>query len=184
MRGVLAASAGAMMLAMIGPAKAGFEDGRMAAYDGDYPRAVAALLPLAANGHVQSQIGIGLFYAKGLGLPQDWVQARYWFQQAVDNWQSIRDLPYARVILILAQTNLNYVDDVLDQLPTPFGPVGLTQPTVSARSDVNAPANIPHTGRVSRETPATRVSVSATPARSASSPNSTGPAIPQTDPKV
>lgn len=114
-----------MMMAAIAPAKAGFDEGRMAAYHGDYPRAVASLMPLAELGHVQSQIGIGLFYAKGLGLPQDWRQARYWFQQAVENWQTIQGQPYARVILILAQTNLDYVDAVLDRPAAEASPPAL-----------------------------------------------------------
>lgn len=115
MRGILAAATGAVMLAGVTPAKAGFDEGRMAAYHGDYPRAVAALMPLAERGHVQAQIGIGLFYAKGLGVAQDWQQARHWFRAAVGNWPSIRGQPYARVILILAQTNLDYVDAMLER---------------------------------------------------------------------
>jgi TPR repeat protein len=47
--------------------------------NGDYATAVKELIPLAEQGHPQAQYNLGLFYAKGEGVIQDYVKAYMWW---------------------------------------------------------------------------------------------------------
>ncbi len=50
------------------------------AYDrGDYATALHEWRPLAEQGNRNAQFNLGVLYAKGLGEPQDLVQAHMWF---------------------------------------------------------------------------------------------------------
>ena len=60
----------------------GFDEG-VAAYDrGDYATALKEYRPLAEQGHAAAQYNLGLMYANGKGVPQDYVQAHMWFNLA------------------------------------------------------------------------------------------------------
>ena len=61
---------------------ADFQAGRDAAILGDYPTAVSKLRPIAAQGDARAQSLLGVLYANGLGVPQDLVLARQWWEKA------------------------------------------------------------------------------------------------------
>ena len=78
---------GAIALAatFAGPAVAGDFDKGMAAYDrGDYAAAFAEWEPLAKQGLAESQSRLGLLYALGEGVPQDYVEAMKWYRLAAE----------------------------------------------------------------------------------------------------
>ncbi len=55
----------------------------MDAYEnGDYATAFEKWRPLAEQGDADAQYGLGVMYAEGLGVPQDFVQAHMWFNLA------------------------------------------------------------------------------------------------------
>ena len=55
----------------------------MAAYQrGDYATAIRELRPLAEQGVAEGQFLLGVMYDKGLGVPQDYVQAHMWYNLA------------------------------------------------------------------------------------------------------
>ncbi|OHC74829.1 MAG: hypothetical protein A3G18_10315 [Rhodospirillales bacterium RIFCSPLOWO2_12_FULL_58_28] len=57
----------------------------MAAYDaGDYATALKEFLPLAEQGHANSQHRLGNIYQKGLGVKQDIQQAIKWYKRAAE----------------------------------------------------------------------------------------------------
>ena len=49
---------------------------------GDYATAVSLWRPLADQGHAMAQTNLGILYAKGQGVPQDFVRAYMWFTLA------------------------------------------------------------------------------------------------------
>lgn len=61
------------------PALADFEAAKRAFLSGDYKTAHAELVPLAKEGDAKSRIGMGLLYAHGLGVKQDYLAAYRWF---------------------------------------------------------------------------------------------------------
>ena len=71
-----------MALAAAAPAKADFEAGRRA-WDGGRPTdAVTAWRVSAETGNGRSMLALGRAYAKGLGAPQDFVEAHKWLNLA------------------------------------------------------------------------------------------------------
>jgi len=57
------------------PARAGFEEG-LAAYErGDYATALKEWQPLAVAGNADAQYYLGVMYAFGQGVPQDYREA-------------------------------------------------------------------------------------------------------------
>ena len=48
------------------------------------PADVAALRVIANAGNADAQYLLGLFYVKGLGVPQDYAQAAAWYRKAAD----------------------------------------------------------------------------------------------------
>jgi TPR repeat protein len=73
---------------------ANFETGMDAYQRGNYATALSERRPLAEEGDAQAQLHLGVLYANGDGVPQDYAQARQWYEQAADRG-------YA-----MAQTNL------------------------------------------------------------------------------
>jgi uncharacterized protein len=68
--------------ALIGVAAAGpLEDGEA----GDYTAALQILRPLAEQGNSTAQNNLGVMYADGQGVPQDYVEARRWYLKAAAN---------------------------------------------------------------------------------------------------
>ena len=59
----------------------------MAAYQrGDYATAIRKLRPLAEQGNAKAQYSLGVMYDKGLGVPQDYVQAHMWYNLAASRF--------------------------------------------------------------------------------------------------
>ncbi len=71
-----------LMFGLAAPAWAGFNEG-VAAYErGDYATALREWHALAERDNTTAQLNLGLMYAKGEGVPQDFVQAHMWFNIA------------------------------------------------------------------------------------------------------
>ncbi len=64
------------------PTSADFRAGMDAYNRGNYATALSELRPLAEQGDTISQYTLGVLYANGHGVPQDFVQARQWLEQA------------------------------------------------------------------------------------------------------
>ncbi len=61
------------------PASAGaFEDGFAAYRSEDYPTALRLWMPLARQGDAGAQFNLGIMYANGRGVPQNYVLAYMW----------------------------------------------------------------------------------------------------------
>jgi uncharacterized protein len=76
-------ASGVLALALFGVARAGpFEDAQAADQKGDYATELQILRPLADQGNDRAQFGLGLMYANGHGVPQDYVRAHMWFNIA------------------------------------------------------------------------------------------------------
>jgi hypothetical protein len=54
-------------------------DGEAAYQRGDYGSALRSWLPLADQGNAEAQFDLGILYANGRGVPQDYVTAHMWF---------------------------------------------------------------------------------------------------------
>jgi hypothetical protein len=73
-------------LAVAGPVAAGpLEDGLAAHGRGDYPMAMRLWRPLADQGNADAQNNLGVMYARGQGVPQDYAAAASWYQKAADH---------------------------------------------------------------------------------------------------
>ncbi len=59
-----------------------YQEGLDAFDHGDYETALKEWRPLADQGFASAQFNLGLMYAKGLGVPQDYVQAYRWYTLA------------------------------------------------------------------------------------------------------
>ena len=71
------------------PASAGpFEDGQAAYARADYATALRLWTPLAAQGNAPAQYNLGVMYAKGQGVAQDYVQAHKWFNLSAASGQA------------------------------------------------------------------------------------------------
>jgi TPR repeat protein len=76
---------GVLSLALLGVAKAGeLEDSLAAAKRGDYATALQLVQPLAKRGDVAAQFMLGGMFDTGKGVPQDPVQAAFWYRKAAD----------------------------------------------------------------------------------------------------
>ncbi len=76
-----------LMLAVVvvlvaAPACTDYEAGKEAYDRGDYATALKEWRPLAEQGDALAQSLLGVMYAEGLGVPQDFVQAHMWFNLA------------------------------------------------------------------------------------------------------
>ncbi len=72
------ALAAVLLVMLVGPARAGFDEG-MAAYERrDYATALKEFRPLAEQGNVNAQTSLGIMYLNGYGATQDYVQAHFW----------------------------------------------------------------------------------------------------------
>ena len=76
-------ASGVLGLALFGVARAGpFEDAQAADQKGDYATELRILRPLAEQGNALAELGLGVMYANGHGVPQDYVRAHMWFNIA------------------------------------------------------------------------------------------------------
>jgi len=82
-----------LALAMFRPAIAGpLEDGYAAYRNSDYAAAMNYWRPLAEQNNAVAQVNLGLMYRKGLGVPQDNMQALVWYRKAADQGNDIAQL--------------------------------------------------------------------------------------------
>jgi uncharacterized protein len=78
-------ASGVLALALFGVARAGpFEDAQAADQKGDYATEMQILRPLAEQGNALAELGLGVMYANGQGVPQDYTQALIWYRKAAD----------------------------------------------------------------------------------------------------
>ena len=78
-------ASGVLALALFGVARAGpLEDAQGADQKGDYATEMQILRPLAEQGNALAQLGLGLMYANGQGVPQDYAQAVVWYRKAAE----------------------------------------------------------------------------------------------------
>jgi predicted aspartyl protease len=74
-----------LLLAFSGPLAAGpLEDGLAAHRRGDYALALRHWWPLADQGNAVAQNYLGVMYAQGRGVPQDFAVAASWYRKAAD----------------------------------------------------------------------------------------------------
>jgi TPR repeat protein len=72
-----------VLVALAPPARAQtFGEGLSAYNSGDFTRAIRIWYALAERGEPSSQAGLGFLFYKGLGVPSDYGEAHYWFEQA------------------------------------------------------------------------------------------------------
>ena len=63
---------------------ADFQAGLDAYNHGDFATALKEWQPLAEQGEANSQYNLGLLYARGHGVPQDYKQALAWYEKAAE----------------------------------------------------------------------------------------------------
>ena len=61
-----------------------YENAIFAYQRGDYALAAQLLRPLAEQGNATAQFNLGVLYAKGQGVPQDYQEALKWYRKAAD----------------------------------------------------------------------------------------------------
>ncbi len=86
---LIAALCAGFTLGLTSPAWAGEREGFLAFQRADYATALREWRPLAEKGNAKVQFMIGLIYSyqyKGLGVPQDYVQAHMWFNLAASRF--------------------------------------------------------------------------------------------------
>ena len=78
-----------LALTLVAPmaVSADFEKAKVALESGDYSVAVSEFLPLADQGHSDSQYNLGIMYGNGRGVPQDYVFAYAWMNLAAAQGQ-------------------------------------------------------------------------------------------------
>jgi TPR repeat protein len=67
---------------------AGFDEGWDAYERGDYATALEEWLPVAEQGHAETQTNLGFMYQHGYGVPQDLVAAVKWYRLAAEQGQA------------------------------------------------------------------------------------------------
>ncbi len=74
----------AFLVGLAAPVWADFEDGKAAYQRGDYTTALREWRPLAEQGGAQAQLGLGVIYYNGKGVPKDNAEAKKWFRKAAE----------------------------------------------------------------------------------------------------
>ncbi len=90
------------------PALAGFDEGREAFIKSDWQTVKSEMLPLAKEGDAKAQIVMGLLYARGDGVTQDWDLAVYWFSTATESARTMADKDESTVVRIVAHENHSF----------------------------------------------------------------------------
>ena len=78
------AIAAVLLVMLVGPARAGFDEGVTAYERGDYATALKEFRPLAEQGHAKAQSILGVMYHGGDGVPQDYADALKWHRMAAE----------------------------------------------------------------------------------------------------
>ena len=71
-----------LCLLLAAPAWAGMDEAKAAYHQGDYATALRELRPLAERGDATAQAVLGVMYDKGLGVPQNYIEAHKWYNLA------------------------------------------------------------------------------------------------------
>ena len=87
---------------------AGFDKGREAFLKEDWDVVRKEMKPLAEQRDARAQIAMGLLFAKGLGVEQNWYNAAFWFSEAIDCAELLKGRPQQIVVRILARENYAY----------------------------------------------------------------------------
>ena len=82
MRNILLAAA--VVLGLMAPAWADFDDGEAALERGDYATAFKEFLPLAEQGDAAAQVTLADMHVFGLGVPRDYARAAQWYRKAAE----------------------------------------------------------------------------------------------------
>jgi TPR repeat protein len=77
----------ALGLVLATPAWADRAAGMQALTDGDYPKALSELQPLAEKGDMESQFDLATMYDTGKGVPLDPAKAFVWYERAAKQGQ-------------------------------------------------------------------------------------------------
>ncbi len=78
------ALAAVLLVMLVGPARAGFDEGTAAYKRGDYETALNEWRPLAEQGHAEAQNYLGWMHRWGMGVPKDEVEAVKWYRKAAE----------------------------------------------------------------------------------------------------
>ena len=78
------ALAAVLLVMLVGPARAGWDEGVFAYKQGDYATALKEFRPLAAQGDADAQAKLGFMYHIGLGVARDYAKAVKWYQKAAE----------------------------------------------------------------------------------------------------
>jgi TPR repeat protein len=73
-----------LLIALLSPTWAGFDEGLKAFNSGDYETALREWRPLAEQGEAKAQVGLGALYYYGQGVPQDYAEAARWYHKAAE----------------------------------------------------------------------------------------------------
>ncbi len=76
------ALAAVLLVMLVGPARAGYDEGVAAYKRGDDEAALTEFRPLAEQGNAEAQFNLGLMYHLGLGVTQDYAEALKWLRKA------------------------------------------------------------------------------------------------------
>ncbi|MBH73758.1 MAG: hypothetical protein CMM57_08885 [Rhodospirillaceae bacterium] len=87
---------------------AGFDKGREAFLREDWDVVRKEMKPLAEQRDARAQIAMGLLFAKGLGVKQNWDNAAFWFSEAIDCAKLLQGRPQQIAVRILARENYVY----------------------------------------------------------------------------
>ncbi len=124
------ALAAVLLVMLVEPARAGFDEGVAAYKRGDYATALEELRPLAEQGDAKAQFYLGAMYAKGKGVPQDYAEAVKWYRKAAAQGlaeaQNNLDLMYAKAT-ISGEDDPNSTEQLS---PPPGGPMRSPKPVV------------------------------------------------------
>ena len=112
------------------PVWADFETGMDAYQRGNYATALSEWRPLAEEGDAQAQLHLGVLYANGDGVPQDYAKARQWYEQAAAQG-------YA-----MAQYNLGVLYDNGDGVPQDYAQARQWYEQAAARGYAMAQTNL------------------------------------------
>ena len=78
------ALAAVLLVMLVGPVRAGWDEGVVAYKQGDYATALKEWRPLAGRGDADAQAKLGFMYHIGLGVAQDYAKAVKWYRNAAE----------------------------------------------------------------------------------------------------
>ncbi len=102
------AVAAVLLVALVGPVRAGFDEGVAAFERGDYATALKEFRPLAEQGNADGQFNLGLMYDLGRGVTQSYAEAWKWYRLAAEQGNAE------------AQNNLGYMFDKGEGVPQDY----------------------------------------------------------------